>query len=277
MIVTFSSVRGAPGVSSWTLLTAAAWPATDPGSADHGGRAERVVLEADLDGGVYGARYGFGIDPGVSSLAAAVRRESDASRLDLVEVARHVAEGVWLVPGPETAEQAHGVWGSPATAVAVAEAAAGDRRVWLVDAGRTRPGSANFPLVEHAELALLLCRPSTADLVQAPSRIAALQRAARSVGVLVIGKCDYGTAELAEFLGTGLVWQAPAGDELVTLAGAALSTRRARHSWLWRSALDIASGIAARLDPMISPVVSTELSGDTTTESRSVAGIVGDG
>ena len=238
-----------------------------------------MVLEADLDGGVYGARYGFGVDPGVSSLAAAVRRERDASRLDLVEVGRHVAEGVWLVPGPETAEQSIVVWGSPATAAAVAEAAAGDRRVWLVDAGRTRPGSANFPLVEHAELAVLLCRPTPADLVQAPSRVAALQGAARSVGVLVIGRCDYGTAELAEFFGTGLVWKAPAGNELVTLAGAALSNRRARHSWLWRSALDIASGIAAHLDPMLGPVASSEPSRDTgiDTASPPVAGILGDG
>ncbi len=248
MIVTLSSVRGAPGVSSWTLLIAAAWPGGE------GCVPQRVVLEADLDGGVYGARYGFGVDPGVSSLAAAVRRERDVSELDLAEVGRHVAENVWLVPGPESAEQAHAVWGSPSTADAVADAAAADRRVWLVDAGRCRPGAANYPLVERAELAVLLCRPTAADLVQAPSRIAVLQRSARSVGVLVTGKCDYPTSELADFLGTRLVWQAPDGKDLVGLSGAVLSSRRARHNWLWRAALDVSRGIADRLEPPISAI-----------------------
>ena len=45
------SVRGSPGVTSWSLLLAAAWPAEYV--------VERVVLEADCDGGVLGARYGF--------------------------------------------------------------------------------------------------------------------------------------------------------------------------------------------------------------------------
>ena len=64
MIVTLASVRGSPGVTSWALLLAAAWPA----AVD----AERVVVEADLDGGVLGARYGLGVDPGVVSLIAAL-------------------------------------------------------------------------------------------------------------------------------------------------------------------------------------------------------------
>lgn len=254
MIVTFSSVRGAPGVSSWTLLTAAAWPANDLRIAERTGPVERVVLEADIDGGVYGARYGFGVDPGVSSLAAAVRRQRNAVRLDLVEIARHVAPDVWLVPGPESAEQSDAVWGSPSTAAAVAEVAAADDRVWLVDAGRTRPGAATFPIVEYAALAILVCRPLPADLVQVPPRVSALQRAAGSVGVLVIGTCDYGASELADFFGTGLVWQAPAAKETVTLAGAVLSSRRARHSWLWRSALDVASGIAEHVAPAVGVV-----------------------
>lgn len=48
MIVTLGSVRGSPGVTSWCLLLAAAWPEA-LGS-------ERVVLEADVDGGVLAIR-----------------------------------------------------------------------------------------------------------------------------------------------------------------------------------------------------------------------------
>ena len=66
MIVTVGSVRGSPGVTSWSLLLAAAWPA--------GPAVDRVVLEADPDGGVLGARYGLGVEPGAVSLIAALRR-----------------------------------------------------------------------------------------------------------------------------------------------------------------------------------------------------------
>ena len=44
MIVALGSVRGAPGVSAWSMLLAAAWPE----SCD----VERIVLEVDVDGGV---------------------------------------------------------------------------------------------------------------------------------------------------------------------------------------------------------------------------------
>ena len=67
MIVVLGSVRGSPGVTSWSLLLATAWP-VESGT-------ERVVLEADAAGGVLGARYGWGVEPGLASLAAALRTE----------------------------------------------------------------------------------------------------------------------------------------------------------------------------------------------------------
>ena len=206
-----------------------------------------MVVEAATDGGVYGARYGFGVDPGVSALAAAVRRERMLASVDVGEFARPVADGVWVVPGPESGEQATAVWSSPGTAAAIGAAAAGDDgRVWLVDAGRVHAGSVTFPLAASASLAVVLCSGWPAELVQVPARVAGLQRAAGSVGVMVVGKTDYGVGELAEFCGTGVVWQVPASADVVQIAGAVLSSRRARHSLVWRSALDVAADIAAR-------------------------------
>ena len=239
MIVSLSSVAGSPGVSSWALLLAAAWPQTDT--------RDRVVLEAATDGGVFGARYGFGVDPGVSALAAVVRRERMLSAVDVSEFARPVADGLWLVPGPESGEQATVLWSSPGTAAAIAAAAAADDgRVWLIDAGRVHAGSVTFPLAAEAALAVVVCAGWPAELVQVPARVACLQRAAGSVGVMVVGKTDYGTVELAEFCGTGIVWHVPASTDVVHIAGAVLSSRRARHSLVWRSALDVAADIAAR-------------------------------
>lgn len=94
MIVSFSSVRGAPGVTSWTMLLAAAWP------LDHG-TAARAVLEADPDGGVLGTRYGFGVDPGAVSLIASLRSANPAdSTVPVEDHGRLVSESMWVVPGP---------------------------------------------------------------------------------------------------------------------------------------------------------------------------------
>jgi MinD-like ATPase involved in chromosome partitioning or flagellar assembly len=112
MIVAFGSIRGAPGVTSWSLLVGAAWPRLSP--------VEPVVLEADPAGGVLGARYGLGVDPGVVSLIAGLRR---SDHVDIDAHSRLVDGGLFVVPGPESGEQARAVWH---------DAAAGDCQVVCV-------------------------------------------------------------------------------------------------------------------------------------------------
>ena len=62
-VTVFASLRGAPGVTTATLVTAAVWPA---------GRRVRLV-EADPAGGVLAVRYGLSPSRGVASLAATRR------------------------------------------------------------------------------------------------------------------------------------------------------------------------------------------------------------
>jgi hypothetical protein len=239
MIVTLTSVRGAPGVTSWALLLAAAWPQAFD--------VERVVLEADLDGGVLGARYGLGVEPGTAGLLAAVRRHGVDADLDLTAFARHMAAGVWVVPEPESAEQCAVVWTSAATVDSVCAFAAADERVWLVDAGRVRGTGVSSPFVARSAVTVVLCRDSQEDLVQIPARVAALQRLGTSVGVMVVGKPPYHRDELVQFFGTGLLWQVDASKDVVEIAGAVLGeNRRARRTLTWRSALDVAADIADR-------------------------------
>ena len=239
MIVTLTSVRGGPGVTSWALLLASAWPQAFD--------VERVVLEADLDGGVLGARYGLGVEPGTAGLLAAVRRHGVEGALDLAAFARPMAGGVWVVPEPESAEQCAVVWASAATADAVCAVAADDERVWIVDAGRARSLGVASPFVSRSALTIVLCRDAQEDLVQVPARVAALQRLGASVGVMVVGKPPYQRDELVQFFGTGLLWQVEASKDLVDVAGAVLGdNRRARRTLTWRSALEVAAGMADR-------------------------------
>jgi len=236
MIVTWASVRGSPGVTSWALLVAAAWPA----AVDE----ERVVVEADLDGGVLGARYGLGVDPGVVSLIAALRR-SEGLAVPVEDHGRRAGEGLWLVPGSETGEQARSVWAG--TAAVVADRLAADGRLWIVDAGRVHGGSVTVPLVQRSRLTLVVSRSGQEDLVQVPARVAALRAHCADVGVLVVGTAPYTTGELGDFLGTPAVWRVDAAVDLAAVAGAVLSPGRARRSWLWRTALDVAAELASRV------------------------------
>lgn len=234
MIVSLMSVSGSPGVSSWSLLLPAAFP------AEHD--AERVALEADLDGGVFGARYGLGVDPGVVSLIAGLRRSEDG-RVPVDAHGRCVSDGVWVVPGPESAEQARRVW--TGSVEPVAERLSSDPRVWFVDLGRVSSGDVRLGFVSSATLTVVLTRAESEHLVQVPSRVQLLRRQCEHVAVLVVGKSGHRAGELADFFGTDLVWAVGATDSLVELAGAVLTGGRARRSWVWRSALDIAAEVAA--------------------------------
>lgn len=235
MIVTLGSVRGAPGVTSWSVLLAAAWP---------GDALQRVVLEADPDGGVIGARYGFGVDPGAISLAASLRR-AEASAVDLGDHGRSIAPNVIVIPSPETPERACAVWND--AAASTASAIATDRgRAWFVDAGRLRPGSPSEAFVARSALTLLFTLAGTEDLVQLPAAVARLSRSgAARVGVVVVGKPAHDRPEIVDFLKTDLVWVVPSSRNLPAETAAVFTGRAGRRSWLWRAAVDAVASMSA--------------------------------
>ena len=238
MIVAFTSVHGAPGVTTQTLLNAAAWPA-DLGT-------DRVVLEADPDGGVLGARYELGVDPGVVSLVSATRRVDGPLAVD--EHGRCVAPGLWVVPGPENAEQATAVWSAGAETVAARCAI--DEHVWLVDCGRLRGHLANVAFFRHAAQIVVVSGCRREDIVPLPAavdRLTALSRSgAAGVAAVFVGRLDYRPHEMAEFLGADVLGVVAADDDALTLAASAAAGGRGRRSLLWRSALETAAELAHR-------------------------------
>ncbi len=236
MIVTVGSIRGSPGVTSWSLLLAAAWPTAFG--------AERVVLEADPSGGVLGARYGWGVDPGTVSLIAALRRGGPGNRIAVESHARSVAPEMWVVPGPESAEQARAVLA--ASAPDVAAGLRGDDRAWFVDAGRLDESNPTLATVSEAAVSLVVCGGRPEDVVALRSRVGLLRRhGAGTVGVIVTSSCPYQRGELAGFAEADQVWLAPADVDLREVAAAVLGpSRRARRTMVWRRALDVAADVA---------------------------------
>ena len=235
MIVTLGSIRGAPGTTSWSLLLAAAWPAEFD--------VECVVLEADVDGGVLGARYGLGVEPGAVSLTAALRRTED--HVPVEAHGRLLPCGLWVVPGPENAEQAAGLWEE--SAQSVADRLAADDRVWLVDGGRLTKSSPARAFAARSVFTVLVSRGESEQLVAIPPRATALHKTCgERLGVLVVGRVPHPLDELREFLGVGEVWTVGEDLDIRATIGRVLSSRaRARRAVAWREALSTAARLAA--------------------------------
>lgn len=234
MIVTVGSIRGAPGVTSWSLLLAVAWPAVRV--------VDRVVLEADVCGGVIGARYGLGVEPGAVSFTAGLRRNDSSVPLD--SHGRRCGSGVWVVPAPESAEQAHGLWES--SAGGVADRLAVDDRWWFVDAGRLTSASPAASFASRSAFTVLVCRATPEDLVAVPSRVAALSSGCSDrLGVVVMGRPAHNRDELSAFFGLRSVWVVRDSADTVAVVGSLLAGDvRARRSSLWRSAVEVAADIS---------------------------------
>lgn len=230
MIVTVGSIRGAPGATSWSLLLAAAWP---PAFAEL-----RVVLEADPAGGVLGARYGLGVEPGAVRLVTGIRRNGIPD-VDVDAVARQLDASLLAVPGPEAGETARAVWSEGAGPVA--NRLAKERAGWFVDVGRLDDSNPSAVFADHAALTVLVVRPSHEHLVQLPTRVSWLHRRCATVGVIVSGKCAFGVDEISEFCGADAVWLIPTRDDLAEEVGLVIGGSRGRRSWLWRHSLDVAA------------------------------------
>ena len=224
------------------------------------------MLEADLDGGVLGARYGLGVDPGVVSLIAALRR-SEGRRCRSRSTAGRPAPGLWLVPGPESGEQARSVWAG--TAAVVAERLAGDDRVWLVDAGRLHGGSVTLPLVQRSRLTVVVCRAGPEDLVQVPARVADAGGALpRRSGCWWSARRPYSAGELAEFFGTPAVWRVGGADDLAGDGRRGAVAGPGPPLVGVATALDVAAQIAAQRSRRRSGSRAPSANGDRSAERR---------
>jgi hypothetical protein len=114
--VALTSVRGAPGVTTTSLLLASVLEGA-------------VLVEADLKGGVVAVRYQLGREPGLTTLAAANPHDTDGWRDHAQD-----AGGVPVLVGPDAPDAAESLWRSAGDRLALI---VGRVDPWvMVDAGR---------------------------------------------------------------------------------------------------------------------------------------------
>ncbi len=217
-VVVFTSVHGAPGVTSLAVAVAHHWAAVT-------GR-DAILVEADVDGGVIAARHQLALVPGLTELAGTARLGIDAD--DILGRAQRFASGVAVIPAHPSSDRTQAALRAAADHLARAFAVLPAHDV-LVDAGRVRPGSPVLALLEVASRIVLVVRPDAEGLVAAMNRIEFLRLIA-PVDVVVVGTKPYGAGEIAAALDVTHVSVVPADVDAVQRDPAA-SAKSRRRTW----------------------------------------------
>lgn len=204
-VVTLTSAAGSPGVTSTAVGLAFCWP------------RPVLLVEADPTGGS-GILAGFlkGTTPyvvGLLELALSPLGVADALR----DVVRPLSPSVSLVAGTRTHAQTSAlreVWEPLAGALGELEASGQDV---IVDAGRLGLVGSPQPLLEAADLTLLLTRATLPSISAARSWAEAVRQPAtgwRHPGLLLVGEGQpYRDTEVAKVLGMPVVADLPEDPE----------------------------------------------------------------
>ncbi|WCO66312.1 hypothetical protein PO878_17570 [Iamia majanohamensis] len=220
-LVALGSVRGAPGVTTASLLIA--------------GAIERSLLvEADVSGGVLAARYGLGREPSLTTLAA---EPSDEHRWQ--EHAQS-AGGVAVLVGPDAPDTAEALWRSAGERLGTVLTRC-DADLVVADLGRLGRRS---PLVGTADLILLVARPTIEHLVTLSHHMPRLRGSSRArVGIVLAGGGPYRAEEVADALEVEVVGDLPDDPAAAEALSGARSSGWSR-SRLARASVGLADTVA---------------------------------
>ena len=200
MLVAVLSVKGSPGVTTFSVALAARWPAP----------ARALLIEADPSGGDVGTRFSLASTPGLVSLAAAARRSENPALV--WQHAQALPGGLSVVTAPPDADRARAalsVLADPRGGAGVLRAAANaPDTVVIVDCGRIDAGSPAIPFVRSADAMVLLTRAHADDLAHLARRLPALGRWTAHPAMVLVGD-GYALGEVARELGVPPLGRVP--------------------------------------------------------------------
>jgi hypothetical protein len=150
MLVAVLSVKGSPGVTTFSIALAARWPSP----------VRPLLVEADPSGGDLAMRFALTSTPGLLSLAAAARRSDDPA---LVGQHAQLLPGgaIQVVAAPPDTDRSRAALRAltpdPGNGAGIVRAAANaPETVIIADCGRIDDASPTMPLVRAADAMVLL-------------------------------------------------------------------------------------------------------------------------
>ncbi len=226
-LVGLASVRGAPGVTTTSMLVAGALS----GSA--------VMVEADLAGGVLAARYGLGREPGLTTLAATSSQAPSDWRAHAQD-----AGGVAVLVGPDSPANSRSLWRRAGDQLA--RSLNGCDATVVADLGRLTDAT---PLLDDLALLVVLVRPIAEHLVTLSHHLSTLNAGTPRVraAVVLVDDGDYGPSDIAGPLDVDVLATLPHDSrtaEVFSRGGSATGLGRSR---LVRAI----SGLATTLEAML--------------------------
>jgi hypothetical protein len=237
MNLALASVKGAPGVSvaAYALARVAE-------SEGH----NVVLVEADPAGGDLAARLGVGLDSSLLSLAAEARRGISAEMVG--SHLQPLTDRLAVLSAPASGAQAAAALEVLATPLPPALAQIDAETV--VDVGRLYPGSPALALVNATDRAVVVLRPTLAQVATFRAGLEDLAGLNAELGVVLVedttsGPDSLSPDEMAEVISPWakalgqLAWD-PLGTRLLHGTG---QGGRLRRSALWRSARALADGL----------------------------------
>ncbi len=234
----FASAKGAHGVTTTALATAAALEPADG--------QRKLLLEADASGGSLAISHQLGRQPGLISLTAAARH--GLTRDDLWSHAQELPGGLPAIVAPERGDRSHAVL-DDGTATLGPWLAQRSDVITIADCGRVAASQTEAALVAHATRAFLVTQP-TAEQIQPATAIAErLQSVGVDVGWLLIGTRPHDAAEVQR--ATGIEVAAVLPDDARTARAITQGTlsSRLRRSPLARAIHALANDIASAAQP----------------------------
>lgn len=245
MLISVGSVKGSPGATTLAALLADRWPTAlgdDPG----GEIVRSVLVEADPDGGVLGARWletlGVTLTPGLVEVASQCRGSGSMTKA-VQALAQPATCNLDVVPGlPSRVAMASTLSGL--SDQSLAELARWDRLV-VADVGRY--SALTLPLVRRSQLSLVVAEPSLESAQLLQSVVADIAKAGGRVGLMTLGDSPYSPADLAAAVSieSDLVWSVPVDGRAARLVNSGGPTARGvRRSQLGRAVRGIAADIA---------------------------------
>jgi MinD-like ATPase involved in chromosome partitioning or flagellar assembly len=229
-VVTFASVKGAPGVTTMACLVGATWP----------GDRRVMVAECDPSGGDLAARFGLSSKRGWPTFTTALRRSGTSVALE--PHLQQLPGGLDVLLGPGGSDGSTGI--GAADKLLVRQPV--DTWDVLVDVGRLPEGDLSTSgWLARSDWVVILLRNDATSVLHVRNRAREIHAVCGDrAALVVVGTTQYGNEEIADFTGLPVIGTVPFDPVAAAVAaGGQGNERRLSRSFLINSALHLSQAL----------------------------------